>query len=141
MKNFWKWAALGLAVFLVVFLAGGVVAALTSDPKPTATATASPASSRATSPVAATTLAPSKAAPQTFGSGTYVVGKEIAPGRYVATMTEGQYCYWERLKSDSGDLDDVIANEVYADPGKRSFTVKATDKYVQFKGDCTWARA
>lgn len=155
-RNIWMWVAIATGIVLAVCMIGGVIGSLGGSKPPSttgngwgsdsvATATPSPAASAKTSPVATETkespAAPSKAATQTFGSGTYVVGSEMPTGRYTATMKDGDYCYWERLKNDSGDVDDIIANEVYADPGKRSFTVKKGDKYVQLKGDCIWSKA
>ena len=39
-----------------------------------------------------------------------LVGRDIEPGRYVATGFE--FCYWERLSGLSGELDDVITNDI-----------------------------
>ncbi|MDD9204918.1 hypothetical protein PU560_00395, partial [Georgenia sp. 10Sc9-8] len=47
-------------------------------------------------------------APRTIGSGTHVVGTDVAPGTYRAPG--GSSCYWERLSGFSGELDDVLAN-------------------------------
>lgn len=54
------------------------------------------------SPVTASPTAPITA------NGTYIVGVDVAPGRWQATNTDG--CYWARLSGFSGRLSDVIAN-------------------------------
>ncbi|MFC3885648.1 SH3 domain-containing protein [Bacillus songklensis] len=43
-----------------------------------------------------------------FGDGTYLVGVDIVPGTYKGTG-DG---YWERSSSVSGDMDDIIVNEI-----------------------------
>jgi hypothetical protein len=45
----------------------------------------------------------------TFGAGKYLVGSDIASGRYYTDPAGG--CYWERLSGQSGSLNDIIANE------------------------------
>lgn len=45
-----------------------------------------------------------------FGSGTQLVGVDIEPGTYRAPG--GDRCYWERLSGASGDLDDILANDL-----------------------------
>ena len=42
-----------------------------------------------------------------------------------------------RLKNDSGETSSIIANDNIRSGGKGSVTVKSSDKFVQFKGDCT----
>jgi hypothetical protein len=49
-----------------------------------------------------------------FGDGTQVVGEDIQPGIYFANDVSDS-CYWERLSGFSGDLDDVIANQLSGD--------------------------
>jgi len=151
-RNPWLIVAIVLGAILTACLLGGVVASLGADSQKSNAngwgsdsvsppAASAPAQSKAAA-VTAPSASPSPAAVAVaqFGEGTYVVGKEMPAGRYTSTMTDNQYCYWERLKSDSGELDDVIANAVYMDKGKRSFTVKASDKFIQLKGDCVWNR-
>lgn len=50
-------------------------------------------------------------------------------------------CYWGRLKDESGEFGSIIANGTLdsASPGK--MVVRATDKFVEFKGDCAWFKA
>jgi hypothetical protein len=44
-----------------------------------------------------------------FGDGTFIVGKDIAAGRW--RSSGGQGCYWARLKGFGEVLDDLIAND------------------------------
>ena len=44
-----------------------------------------------------------------FGDGTFLVNKDIAPGTYRTSNATG-YCYYERLSGTSGTFDDIIAN-------------------------------
>ena len=44
-----------------------------------------------------------------FVDGTYIVNKDIAPGRWRSSSSSG--CYWERLSGFSGEFDDIIANQ------------------------------
>ena len=44
-----------------------------------------------------------------FHGGTYIVGTDIAPGTWRSSGGSG--CYWERLRSFGGTLNDVIAND------------------------------
>lgn len=53
---------------------------------------------------------------QPFGDGTYLVGVDVAPGRYLASEP-GNWCYWTRLGSFGGDTsfgydtpDDIIGS-------------------------------
>ena len=45
--------------------------------------------------------------------GTYLVGRDIAPGTYRGEAGTGilDACYWERLSGVSGEFDEIIANE------------------------------
>jgi hypothetical protein len=53
--------------------------------------------------------APPPPPPAGFGDGTYVVGQQVAAGRYQAPGGTG--CYWERLSGFGGTLDEIIAND------------------------------
>jgi hypothetical protein len=48
------------------------------------------------------------AAGKLFGSGTFLVGKEIKAGTYVVTDVEG--CYWERQNKSGGTIDNDFIN-------------------------------
>ncbi len=51
--------------------------------------------------------------PSTVRPGMYLVGIDIAPGRYRGVAGEGIFesCYWARLGSARGDLDSILAND------------------------------
>ena len=69
-----------------------------------------------------TVVAPGAAIPD----GVLIVGTDIAPGTY---RTRGTDCYWARLSGFSGDLDDIIANDL---PGGPSIvTIGAGDRGFQ----------
>ncbi len=59
-----------------------------------------------------------------FGNGTKVVGRDIAPGTY--RSMGGNFCYWERLRGFGGTLREIIANEFGEGPW--IVTISATDK-------------
>ncbi|MCU9612405.1 hypothetical protein OEV98_02365 [Caldibacillus lycopersici] len=44
-----------------------------------------------------------------FSDGTYIVGKDISPGKYKSDGGDS-FGYWARLSGFSGELDDIIAN-------------------------------
>ena len=46
-----------------------------------------------------------------FSDGTWVVGEDILPGTY-RSSNSGSECYWERLNGFSGEMEDVITNEI-----------------------------
>ena len=54
------------------------------------------------SPITASPVSP-------FGSGTYIVNRDISSGRWRSDGTGS--CYWERLRNFSGTLDGIIAND------------------------------
>jgi hypothetical protein len=51
--------------------------------------------------------------PQKLKPGTYLVGSDIRPGTYKgqAGTDFSESCYWERLRSVSGEFDAIIAND------------------------------
>ncbi|MEA2024770.1 MAG: S-layer homology domain-containing protein [Actinomycetota bacterium] len=61
---------------------------------------------------------------KTFGDGTWIVGRDISAGTYRTAASKG-LCYGARLAGFSGDLDDIIANEI----GGESLivTIKSSD--------------
>jgi hypothetical protein len=59
-----------------------------------------------------------------FGEGTKKVGQDIAPGTYRGNL-DSDFCYWERLKGFSGELDDIIANNNAT--SHEVVTIKETD--------------
>ena len=70
-----------------------------------------------------------------FGSGDWVVGQDIAPGRYATDGTGGN-CYWERASGFTHNADEVITNDLQS--GRAIVEIKASD--VRFTSrDCgTW---
>jgi hypothetical protein len=62
------------------------------------------------------------------GDGTYMVGSDIAPGRYFSPggVDDGD-CYWERLSAldDSGDFSNIIQNSLSSGP--QYVDIKASD--------------
>lgn len=93
-------------------------------------------------PVAATS-APGSNAPakkvQAWGAGMYQVGTDIPAGSYKTRNEDKDLCYWERLRNDTGELDSIIANDMVTGPGR--VTVKGSDKFVKFSGNCLWTKA
>jgi len=71
----------------------------------------------------------------TFGDGTYIVGSDIAPGRYRARNLS--FCYWERLSGLGGSFDETIAN---GNPSGSSAVVeiRPTDKGFSSSGCGEW---
>ncbi|MCJ7858295.1 hypothetical protein [Corynebacterium kalidii] len=59
-----------------------------------------------------------------FGPGTQIVGSDIQPGTY-RNSSSSNLCYWERLSGLSGEMGDLIANEVTE--GQAVVTIAATD--------------
>lgn len=95
-------------------------------PGPTVTVQASPPASSASTPTAGTS----------FSAGTYEVGTDIQPGTY---RTSGSgFCYWSRLSANDGELDSINANGFAEGPG--SMSVKSSDEWIEFSGDCTWTK-
>ena len=45
----------------------------------------------------------------TFGTGQYLIGRDIAPGRYYTVPAYG--CYWERQSGLGGSLSEILAND------------------------------
>jgi hypothetical protein len=60
-----------------------------------------------------------------FGEGTFIVGTDIRPGTYRSSQGDG--CYWARLKGFSGTLSEIIAND-YRSSGRATVTIRAKDK-------------
>ena len=69
--------------------------------------------------------------------GTWLVGDEIPPGTYSAEG--GDLCYWARLNGFSGELGDIIANNVGA--GKQVAEIMSADAGFSSGGCGTWTRA
>ena len=73
-----------------------------------------------------------------FGAGQYLVGTDIASGRYFTKPTRG--CYWERQRGLGGGLSDVIANEFIGfDAAQWIVDILPSDLAFQTDAECeTW---
>ena len=139
------WTRRARTIGPVGFALGFVLAAAqnvppTTEPAAIRTVTVT-ASARATPRTPAKTVPPAPAKttakPVTLdGDGTYLVGTDILPGRWKTAGTD--FCYWARLKNDTGDLGSIIAN--HAGVGPSTVTVKATDGAFSTTGCGTWTR-
>jgi len=106
--------------------------ATSTSSSPSSSTTAAPPSTEAdstsvvptTTPTTTTTTTTTTAAPTTVattvpptppptlpgvGDGTFIVGRDIQPGRYLAVNLS--LCYWARLTDASGSLESIIAND------------------------------
>ncbi len=70
------------------------------------------------------------------GDGTFLVGKDIEPGTYRGNEAGGKMCYWTRLSGLSGEMGDMIANDIAQGP--TVVTIKATDKAFETKRCGAW---
>lgn len=129
---------------------GGILIGAASGSKQTATTTAAPtpppvtvtaeAPPAAATPPPVTVTAqppanPPAAAPGVPQDGMNLVGTDVAPGTY---RSQGATCYWERLSGTSGQLTDIIANNM-PQGGAVVVTIAPTD--VAFKSErcAPWA--
>ncbi|WP_207456276.1 S-layer homology domain-containing protein [Herbiconiux sp. SYSU D00978] len=55
--------------------------------------------------------------------GTFIVNWDLQPGTYSSTANDG--CYWERMRSFSGESEDIIANDFFE--GDSLVTISSTD--------------
>ena len=74
-----------------------------------------------------------------FGEGDFIVGKDVAPGRWRAESVTN--CYWARLREFSGEKKDIIAEGAKAS-GDVIVTILPTDKGFTSTAGCgTWYQA
>ncbi len=66
----------------------------------------------------------------------YIVGKDLKPGKWKSSG--GDLCYWARLKSFSGTLGSILAND--ARHGRAIVTIRSGDKGFKTSGCGTWKR-
>jgi hypothetical protein len=73
-----------------------------------------------------------------FSAGQYLVGSQVAAGRYYTVPSNG--CYWERQSGFGGTLSDIVANEFVAfDAGQLIVDINETDFAFEADSDCgTW---
>lgn len=130
-------ATLGLIVLI------GVIATATA---PTETAKMpAEVTTKAAKPKAAPSAVPTKtpalppATSSGLSDGTWIVGSDVTPGRYRATVPEDALgCYWARLKDTDGDIGSVIANSI-TQAGPVILTIKRTDFAVEIRcGGAQW---
>jgi hypothetical protein len=75
------------------------------------------------------------------GDGTYMVGSDIAPGRYFTSGgIDGEPCYWARLSSldDPGDFSNVIENSFAAGP--QYIDIQPTDEVFKTQFCQPWVK-
>ncbi len=66
--------------------------------------------------------------------GTWLVGDEVSPGTYAAPG--GEFCYWARLRGFTGDLDDIITNDL--GEARHLVDIAPTDAGFQSSGCGEW---
>lgn len=76
-----------------------------------------------------------KAVPGFNGDGTYEVGADIKPGKYISG---GELCYWARLKGLSGEFGDIIANG--NGPGRQIVIIRKSDKAFETQRCNRWVK-
>lgn len=80
-------------------------------------------------PITASPMAP-------FGSGTYFVHKDVAPGTWQSSGTDT--CYWERLSGFSGEFKDILTNDYGTGP--TIVAISPGDTGFSSYGCGTWTR-
>jgi hypothetical protein len=101
----------------------------------------SPTAAAATTTVApaepTTTTAP--AAPASFGPGIQLVGTDIQPGTYRATVEDGvvPLCTWQRLSGLSGETDDIITIDLATEAGAQVVVEIQPDDVAFDSSGCT----
>lgn len=78
------------------------------------------------------------ALPTSFRAGIHQVGTEIAAGVY-STPETPTGCYFARLSDTTGNPGSILANGITQ--GRGRLEVLATDRFVEFRGDCVWTLA
>lgn len=63
--------------------------------------------------------------------GMYLVGRDILPGLYRGQAPRGDWCYWERLSSATGDFYSILANDNAE--GQYFVSVAPSDFAVRFR--------
>ncbi len=71
--------------------------------------------------------------------GMWLVGRQITPGTYRASVSPG--CYWERLRHFQGNFAGIIASDFIDSAGQQDVEIRASDAGFHSDGDCgTWTR-
>lgn len=71
-----------------------------------------------------------------FGAGTFIVNRDIAPGTYRSGT--GSDCYWARLRSFTGSLNSIVAND--NPTGRAVVTIARSDRGFKSSRCGTWTR-
>ena len=77
---------------------------------------------------------------QPFGGGTFLVGPEIAPGRYRAALQPDRTCHWRRLSGFSGSGRRSSDTSAWS-PGRgtRSSSIAPSDVGFSSRGCSSWS--
>lgn len=83
---------------------------------------------------------PPTAPANTFTDGVWMVGLDIAPGRYRSSgpSPDGN-CYWARKSGVQGDFDEILANDNQSGP--TLVEIRAGDVAIESSGCGTWTAA
>ena len=73
-----------------------------------------------------------------FGDGVWIVGVDVSPGRWVASLGAVEACHWRRLASFTGRSEDV-SDEGYPDAGEILVTITPTDAGFSTLGCGRWS--
>lgn len=71
-----------------------------------------------------------------FGDGTFIVGTDIDAGTY--KNSGGSTCYYSRLSGFSGELDDIVSNELTS--ASAIVTIAPSDRGFKSSGCGTWTK-
>ena len=73
------------------------------------------------------------------GAGMWLVGSQVRAGTYRASTLPN--CYWERLRSFSSTIGEVIANDLVGGGGTRMVSIRSTDAGFSTNEECgPWTR-
>ena len=73
-----------------------------------------------------------------FGDGVWIVGVDVSPGRWVASLGAVEACHWRRLASFQGRAEDVL-DEGYPDAGEILVTITPADAGFSTLGCGRWS--
>jgi hypothetical protein len=82
---------------------------------------------------------PREGAQATISQGMWLVGSQVSPGTYRASVQSG--CYWERLRDFTGTLDGIIANDFISSASSQLVSIAAGDTGFSTDDSCgTWTK-
>lgn len=129
---------IGAGTLIAIIVLCGVIGAFNSnkDTTPAAAAPALPTFAAAATPSPLPPPPPVPAGPATTirKDGTYLIGKDLAPGTY--RSEGGSSCYWERDSDLTGGIGSIISNGLGA--GQQIVTILPTDKAFKTKRCGNW---